>query len=327
LPAVEAAAAGLGARNAAASVSVWRDDRAVFHRAYGTTNAGAPVDSTTEFVQASVSKLITALTVVRLVQRGDIALTDTVPWDDMYVAHDRAWDTVTVAELMGHISGMPIAGDAWFDSRGPCNDPLGYLVALPPQAFRGRWTYSNGNYCALGLLVEHLTGKRYDDAARDLVLAPAGVTGGHITVDGAEPDDAPYPLGVGRLDRLGGAGQWVLSSDQVAAVLSTVTPEDLALLTGPGIFFDSFGWGHTGTVDGAKSCAWTVEDGRTVIVATIAGNDPGKGSWVCAVVLPALVADLGLVPIGPDLAEGQVPSTTAVGATAGTTGSVPTTDP
>jgi D-alanyl-D-alanine carboxypeptidase len=310
LPAVDAAAQNLGRRNSAASVSVWRDDRAVFHRAYGTTNSGTPVDHTTEFVQASVSKLITALTVVRLAQRGDIDLADPVPWDDMNVAHHPDWDTVTIAELMGHVSGMPIAADAWFDSRGPCNDPLGYLVAIPPQAFRGKWTYSNGNYCALGLLVEHLTGMRYDDAARALVLGPAGVTGGHITVDGAEPDDAPYPLGVGRLDRLGGAGQWVMSPDQVAAVLSTVTPDDLALLTGPGIFFDPFGWGHTGTVDGAKSCAWTVEDGRTVIVATIAGNDPGKGSWVCAVVLPALVTDLGLVPNGPDIPEGQIPSTT-----------------
>lgn len=310
LPTLEVAAARLGSGNRAASVSVWRDDVPVFQRAYGTTNAGDPATTATPFVQASVSKLVTALTVARLAERGRVDIDAPVPWSDMGIPHVAGWETVTVAELMGHTSGMPIAADAWFDTRGPCADPLTYLLAVPPQSFRGEWTYSNGNYCALGLLVEHLTGERYDEAARRLVLDPAGVTGGHLTIDGARPGDAPYPLGVERLDRLGGAGQWIMSTDDVAAMLGHVSDDDLTRLTGPGIFFDQYGWGHTGTVDGAKSCAWTVEGGRTVIVATIAGNSPAKGSWVCAEVIPALATDLGLVPIGPDVPEGQVPETT-----------------
>ena len=35
-----------------------------------------------------------------------------------------------------------------------------------------------------------------------------------------------------------------------------VTAADLTTLRPPGIISDQYGWGHTGTVDGAKSCAW-----------------------------------------------------------------------
>jgi CubicO group peptidase (beta-lactamase class C family) len=282
----------LAAANTAVSVSAWRDGAPLYRRAEGSTVAGAPATTATPFVQASVSKVLTSLTVVRLAERGLLELSQPVPWSAMGFDTDRAWRDVTVRDLITHESGMPIAPDVWFDERGSCSLSLAPLLAAPPTARRGEWTYSNGNYCALGLLIENLTGARYDTATRDLVLAPAGVMSAHLTVDGLAPTDAPYPLGVERLDRLGAAGQWIVATDDVAAVLSTVTPRDRRALRGPGLLRDMLGWGHTGTIDGAKSCAWVLDAGRTVVVATVAGHRPARGSLLCVEVIPAVLADL-----------------------------------
>jgi hypothetical protein len=126
------------------------------------------------------------------------------------------------------------------------------------------------------------------------VLTPAGITGPHLTIDGSGPDDAPYAKGVARFDRLGGAGQWMMSTDDIAALLAAVTAADREVLAYPAVITDQYGWGHTGSVDGAASCAWILGDGSTIVAATVAGPRPSSGGGVCDVVVPAAAADAGL---------------------------------
>jgi hypothetical protein len=101
-------------------------------------------------------------------------------------------------------------------------------------------------------------------------------------------------LDVRRLDRLGGAGTWVASSDDIGALLSAVTEADRSMLTLPGVMVDQYGWGHTGSVDGTRACAWVMEEGRTVLTAFIAGNRPSSGGRLCSTLVPALAQDLGI---------------------------------
>jgi hypothetical protein len=268
LPRLDVAFADLTGGNLAGSVTVIRDGAIVDHRAFGTTLDGAPVAPSTPLVLASVSKLLTAETIAKLVEAHRIDLDERVPWTAMGVAHDPTWDTVTVRELLTHTGGMPIARASWLNLPGDCSIPLQEALATPPRAARGTWVYSNGNYCALGQA--------------------------HLTTDAPLPSDGPYPQGVGRLERLGGAGTWMASSDTVATMVAAVTAADRVTLAAPGIFTDQYGWGHTGTVDGAKSCAWRLDGDRTTIVAIITGNRPGSGGQVCDLLLPALAGDLGL---------------------------------
>jgi D-alanyl-D-alanine carboxypeptidase len=294
LPWLAGAADRLGAGNLAASVSVWRDGAIVLRRASGQRNDGAAVDGETRFVIASVSKLFTSLAVARLVEQGLLDPAAPVPWSAMGIPHDPAWDTVTTRELLDHTGGMPVARKAWLDLPGPCSIPLAEVMAAPPTDTRGDWRYSNGNYCALGLLIEHLTGLPLDMATAQLVFAPAGVDGPTVSSAGTPADMAPYPLGVGRLDRLGGAGTWLASSDDVATVVASITDADRATMTYPAVMTDQYGWGHTGTVDGAKACAWRFADGA-VVVGLVAGNQPGTGGGVCDRLVTALAVDLGLL--------------------------------
>ncbi len=301
LRATNAAFDTLAAANSAATLTVRRDGRTVLARASGVTLDGADATSDSPMVVASVSKLLTALLVARLDDAGFIDVDAPTPWAVTGLTPDPAWNTVTPRELLTHTSGMPVARPKWFERTGDCRSFLPTLVATPPQPHRGRWTYSNGNYCALGLVVEGLTGVPLDVAAQTILLEPLGISGVHLTTGGQLPSDVGYALGVDRLDRLGGAGSFIVSTDDLAAVIGATTAPDREVLTWPGIFVDQYGWGHTGSVDGAVSCVWTMELDRTVIAATVAGTRPNTGGAVCDLLLPAVAADLGIAVSGrPD---------------------------
>ena len=271
-----------------------RDGRSVLQRAWGATIDGAPATADSPMVVASVGKLLTALMIARLDETGSIDVDAPMPWADIGTPAHPGWSDVTVRELLAHTSGMAVVRRDWFDGGLDCAAFLPFLLDRPPTSTRGDWTYSNGNYCALGLLVEQVTGLPLDAAAQALLFDPVGATGVHLTTDGQRPTDVGYRLGVERLSRLGGAGTFVVSTDDLAAVLAALTPADRRVLTWPGVIVDQYGWGHTGSVDGAVSCAWVLEGGRTVVAATVAGGTPATGGDVCDRVVPALAEDLGV---------------------------------
>ena len=279
-------------KNPAASMSVWRDGQPVLQRVTGNSIDGKPTTSDSPMVVASVSKLITAALVGRLDGAGLLEIDAAVPWGRLAVAADPAWNGVTVRELLDHTSGMPVVRSSWFDEPGDCASYLATLLAQPPQPHRGRWTYSNGNYCALGLLVEATTDLALDTAAQRILFDPLMADGIHLTTDGQRPTDIAYAEGVARLSRLGGAGTFIVSTDDLAAMVSAAGIAEREAWQWPGVMIDQYGWGHTGTVDGAKSCVWVLEGGRTVLAATVAGNAPSTGGAICDAVVPALFHDL-----------------------------------
>jgi CubicO group peptidase (beta-lactamase class C family) len=238
--------------------------------------------------------------VARLDEADAIDVDGPMPWNDIGVSTHPGWADVTPRELLAHTSGMPIERQAWFDGGVDCAGFLPSLLDRPPSATRGEWAYSNGNYCTLGLLVEQATGLPLDGAAQALLFDPVGSTGAHLTTDGQLPTDVEYRLGVDRLSRLGGAGAFIVSTDDLTSVLAGVTTSDLSVLTWPGVMVDQYGWGHTGTLDGALACAWVLEGGRTVVAATVSGRSPSTGGEVCDLVVPAVAGDLDMAKGSPD---------------------------
>lgn len=290
----------LAGANAAASMTVVRGGTIVFSRGSGNTIDGSDATGDTPMVVASVSKILVALAIARLNEHGDVDIAGPVPWADIGLAPDTAWGDVTIRELLDHRSGLDKARYSWFTGEGTCRDYVPSLLTSPPQSHRGTWVYSNGNYCLLGLLIEQRTGLALDDALQQLVFDPVGATGVHLTYDGLQPGDVAHPDGVDRLSRLGGAGTLIVSTDDTALALGRLSFADLVMLQPPGVFTDQYGWGHTGTIDGAKACIWVLDGGDTVVSATISGNSVGSGGGVCDIVVPAVATDLGIDAGTPD---------------------------
>lgn len=286
--------------NAATSVSVVRGGEIIYTRAAGRTIDDQEATGDSPMVVASVSKIVVAIAVARLHQQGALDVFAPVPWTDIGLAPHPAWSDVTVRELLDHRSGLAKARFSWFTGAGTCRDYVPTLLSAPPLGHRGTWVYSNGNYCLLGLLVAQRTGLALDVALQQLVFDPVGVTGVHLTDGGLQPGDLPHREGVERLSRLGGAGTLIVSTDDTAMALGRLTPADFEILQAPGVFTDQYGFGHTGTVDGAKACVWLLEFGRTVVSATIAGNSVSSGGGVCDAVVPAIATDIGVWAGPPD---------------------------
>lgn len=136
---------------------------------------------------ASGAKTFTALMVMALVERGDLALGttarallgDTLPLID---------DAVTVQHLLAHRSGI---GDYFDESEldtvtapvMPVHlmvDAESYVQVLDGhrQVFEPgtRFAYNNAGYVVLALVAERATGRGYHDLVDEFVVAPAGLT-------------------------------------------------------------------------------------------------------------------------------------------------------
>ena len=117
------------------------------------------------FPVASVTKLATALAVLRLVDAGELRLDDEL-WDAA-----AAGPGVTVRRLLAHTSGLPQEPAAGADWRGGC------LATRPERAPGTKHFYSNAGYGLLGVLVERATGRDFAQALDEVVLGPLGVAG------------------------------------------------------------------------------------------------------------------------------------------------------
>lgn len=166
------------------AVAIWRDGEVIYAEGFGTKDeAGNPVTNDTLFQIGSDTKKMTAMTVLRLVDAGELSLDQTVgellPMLDLVQAPGHL-DELTVHQLLSHQSGL-WDYTPWIDSpddgelaavtygRFAMNEP-----AMMPAGIA--WSYSNPNFSLAGLLVEELGGQSWPDAVIDDVAVPLGLT-------------------------------------------------------------------------------------------------------------------------------------------------------
>lgn len=161
------------------AVAVARGDQPVEYLALGTDATGEPIRRETLFPVASVTKMATALAVLRLADQGLLALDDEL---DVHLPRAvAAVPGVTLRALLCHTSGLPIdvAPAAAPYAHGLDWATLATACLLTPlEAKPGtRVRYSNVGYGLLAQVVEHRTGAAFSAALRDLVLEPLRIEG------------------------------------------------------------------------------------------------------------------------------------------------------
>ena len=164
-----------------------RGDDVLLARAHGLADraTGRANTPATPFNVASLGKMFTGVAVARLVERGVLAYDAPVGrYLDRFPNADIA-AKVTVAQLLTHTSGVPDLPDALFAAPPAGLD--GYLpffaqarLDFAPGSQRA---YSNAGYVLLGLVLERVTGRPFEDVVRSEVFHPAGMTGGFSTQD------------------------------------------------------------------------------------------------------------------------------------------------
>jgi CubicO group peptidase (beta-lactamase class C family) len=199
------------------AVAVVKDGRLVFAHGYGyaDTTAGSPVQPYSLFRIASLSKQITAVTILKLVEEGRLRLDDKAfsilnikPPNGMQVQDQRILN-VTIRELLEHSGGWN--SDKTFDPMfepfriatflGVTSPPsreqiVQYMFTQPLQFDPGtQYAYSNFGYLILGRVIEKVAAQPYEDYVGAHVLTPMGITDmkiGHTLLRFAAPNEVHY---------------------------------------------------------------------------------------------------------------------------------------
>lgn len=152
-----------------------------FTATFGVTNLDHPlnVDEDTLFQIGSITKTITALAIMRLVEQGQLELDTPVKQylPELRLADSSVAERVTLRQLFSHTGGW--LGD-YFHDLGSGDDALQRIVEkminLPQEAPLGTvYSYNNAAFYLAGRVLEVATGKTYERAASELVLKPLGM--------------------------------------------------------------------------------------------------------------------------------------------------------
>ena len=284
-------AAAIGQFNGA--ILVADHGRPVYERAFGLANMelSAPNKTTTRFEIASMTKPMTAIAVMQLVQEGKVRLdgkiVDYLPWYP-----SETGSRITVEQLLNHTSG--IRQDIVFDDPSPgaevvaainadllSNDSLVRLIARRPLLFEPGtgYGYSSDAYAVLGAIVEHASGKPYWEAMRERVFDRAGMTetgvsrlgplvperaaGYAQTFDGFE--NAPH-IGVSPAGGLYSTLHDLRRFDEALYRDTLVDARSRARLFAPRSVVTAYGW---------KTSADTLPSGTTRSILRTTGGLPG----------------------------------------------------
>ena len=172
-----------------------------YHFGLADIDDALPVTDSTRYRIASISKLVTALGLMKLYEGGSFGLDDDVSGALGYQLRNPAWPEtpITYRMLLSHTgsvqdgSGYSDFLNATYATTPP--PPISDLLLPGGPSFTANmfrteapgtyYAYANVNYGILGTLIEALSGQRFDVYMREQVLAPLGI-GGSFNVQDLE---------------------------------------------------------------------------------------------------------------------------------------------
>jgi len=225
-----------------AALAIAKDGRMVYARGFGMADVATrqPVAPDALFRAASISKPVTAVGVLQLVEAGrldlDEKVLDLLPWAmPSGGLSDPRWADITVAHCLTHAAGFDrdTSGDPTVDAGGfaqsaglalPINvrQVIRVMASRPLDFAPGMaYSYSNFGYALLGRVIEEVSGREYEDFIASQVLGPAGITrvaiggsrladrmAGEVTYYGDFESVAVVGPGAGQALVGGGDGAW-----------------------------------------------------------------------------------------------------------------------
>ena len=182
-----------------ATVAVASEGKIIFERGFGYSDLEppTPMAPNTTIRIASISKPITAVAVLLLVEDGKLQLDDLVI---DFLTRDRkfslpadadpAWNRITIRNLLQHSGGWnrdkskdtmfelaEVTRSAKLDKIARIPDVVRYQMSQPLDFEPGsEYQYSNVGYCLLGRVIEAASEQSYESFVTRRILIPAGMT-------------------------------------------------------------------------------------------------------------------------------------------------------
>ena len=166
-----------------AQVVVVRNGRIIYSGSFGIADleTGTAVSPATVFTLNSSTKSFTGVAVMQLVAEGKLSLD--APASHYLDDLPTAWNTVTLRQLLTHISGLPDViiqpkgqGTGTLVGDGGEESAWATVKTLPLQSPAGtQYRYNQTNYVLLGKIIDKVTGTPFARFMKDRQFDPAGM--------------------------------------------------------------------------------------------------------------------------------------------------------
>jgi CubicO group peptidase (beta-lactamase class C family) len=158
------------------AIIVSQGDNLILRKGYGLADRNTRRPYTPHTVQSlgSITKQFTAAAILLLESQEKLSVGDSISSYFEDIPKDK--QDITIHQLLTHTSGLP-------GGIGPDEEPIqaqSYVDRLMEEPLRfkpgSNYAYSNSGYTLLGIIVERVSGKGYEEFLREELLLPAGVT-------------------------------------------------------------------------------------------------------------------------------------------------------
>ncbi len=165
------------------AISIFNDNSPVYHKVFGYKNSDtkAPLQTSTNFYGASLSKAVFAVLVMKLVEERiiglDKPLQDYLPqpvyeygkgisWNEDYTSlkEDKLYEKITARHCLSHSSGF--ANWRWYEPDQKLH------VHFEPGS---QYSYSGEGLCYLQFVIQKLTGKSLNELMQEKLFGPLGM--------------------------------------------------------------------------------------------------------------------------------------------------------
>jgi CubicO group peptidase (beta-lactamase class C family) len=165
---------------AGGTILIHQKGKTLLKKSYGLASLEleVPMPENAHFEIGSVTKQFTAVAILKLVEAGKLTLEDDFT---QYLKFDTKGRTITIDQLLNHTSGIVSYTEIEeFESLIPQELPKDTLLRIletkdflfePGEAL----IYNNSAYFILGLIIENVTEKTYEEYLKEIIFNPLGM--------------------------------------------------------------------------------------------------------------------------------------------------------
>ena len=286
------------------ALAVVKNRRLVHARGYGWADREKKIPATQDslFRIASLSKPITAVAILKLAEAGRLKL-DARAFDLLRVdpvvepgqKPDPRLEQITVRQILQHTGGWDrdksfdpmfrpklIARKVGVPAPASAEAVIRYMLGQPLDFDPGaRYAYSNFGYCALGRVIEKISGQPYEKFVQEKILAPIGIRKMRLgkSLDGQQaPGEVRYyelddsrtdsvfpnsppkvstPYGGFHLEAMDAHGGWIASAVDLARFAAALDDSEHSPLLKPASFRTMYA---PPTPPASRNAAGTMDD-------------------------------------------------------------------
>lgn len=167
----------------------------IYQEAFGKTRlkGGNAINNQSVFGIASITKMLTAIRILQLVEEGKLNLEDNLAQllPDLAIPKNKK---ITVHHLLLHISGLPNESNLiYLEKKNPVEFIEQMLAQKEKSAGFGKYNYNNVDYVLLGILIERLTQKSWTDNIKEQFIEPLNLENTGFLAKGNYPKNFAYP--------------------------------------------------------------------------------------------------------------------------------------